>query len=291
MSINLLGILLIGLFIVIGFLRGIFRILFAFISLLLSALLAKPFSFLLSWFINKIDLIPLALKPLATIIATALLFFTIFLFVGSFIISYREKRIEEEGLPPITIWERAGGAIIGGIWGLFIVLFVLTGIEMIGSVEEAFLKISSQTQEVPKTDDFLKKDWFQLKKKKKEIGGSFPLLKEKVQDSLFGSLVQKVNPVDEKTIKTIEQLLTVLSDHELLEEFRSNPEISRLTENPKFINVAGDEEILKALNSSDIFSLINNQKIADLMKDKELISEIKKIDIGRILDEVVNKKK
>lgn len=291
MSINLLGILLIGLFIVIGFLRGIFRILFAFISLLLSALLAKPFSFLLSWFINKIDLIPLALKPLATIIATALLFFTIFLFVGSFIISYREKRREEEGLPPITIWERAGGAIVGGIWGLFIVLLVLTGIEMIGSVEEAFLKISSQTQEVPKTDDFLKKDWFQLKKEKKEIGGSFPLLKEKVQDSLFGSLVQKVNPVDEKTIKTIEQLMTVLSDPELLEEFRSNPEISRLTENPKFINVAGDEEILKALNSSDIFSLLNNQKIADLMKDKELISEIKKIDIKRILDEVVNKKK
>lgn len=291
MSINLLGILLIGLFIVIGFLRGIFRILIAFISLLLSALLAKPFSFLLSWFINKIDLIPLALKPLATIIATALLFFTIFLFVGSFIISYREKRGEEEGLPPITIWERAGGAIIGGIWGLFIVVLVLTGIEMIGSVEEAFLKISSQTQEVPKTDDFLKKDWFQLKKEKKEIGGSFPLLKEKVQDSLFGSLVQKVNPVDEKTIKTIEQLMTVLSDPELLEEFRSNPEISRLTENPKFINVAGDEEILKALNSSDIFSLLNNQKIADLMKDKELISEIKKIDIKRILDEVVNKKK
>lgn len=291
MSINLLGILLIGLFIVIGFLRGIFRILFAFISLLLSALLAKPFSFLLSWFINKIDLIPLALKPLATIIATALLFFTIFLFVGSFIISYREKRREEEGLPPITIWERAGGAIVGGIWGLFIVLLVLTGIEMIGSVEEAFLKISSQTQEVPKTDDFLKKDWFQLKKEKKEIGGSFPLLKEKVQDSLFGSLVQKVNPVDEKTIKTIEQLMTVLSDPELLEEFRSYPEISRLTENPKFINVAGDDEILKALNSSDIFSLLNNQKIADLMKDKELISEIKKIDIERILDEVVNKKK
>lgn len=291
MSINLLGILLIGLFIVIGFLRGIFRILFAFISLLLSALLAKPFSFLLSWFINKIDLIPLALKPLATIIATALLFFTIFLFVGLFIISYREKRREEEGLPPITIWERAGGAIIGGIWGLFIVVLVLTGIEMIGSVEEAFLKISSQTQEVPKTDDFLKKDWFQLKKEKEEIGGSFPLLKEKVQDSLFGSLVQKVNPVDEKTIKTIEQFMTVLSDPELLEEFRSYSEISRLTENPKFINVAGDEEIIKALNSSDIFSLLNNQKIADLMKDRELISEIKKIDIERILDEVVNKKK
>ncbi len=276
MSINLMGILLIGLFIVIGFLRGILRIIIAFLALLISALLAKPFSFLTSWLINKIDLIPLALKPLATFIATALLLFIIFLFIGSFIISLREKREEEQGLPPIPIWERVGGAILGGIWGLFLTVLILTGIEIIGNVEDAFLKFSSQTREAQKTDDFFKKDWFKLQKEEKVSGSSFPLLKEKVHDSLFGSLVQKVNPVDEKVIKMIEQLLTVISNPELLEKLRNHPEISHLTENPKFIEVAEDEEIQKALEVSDFFSLLDNPRIAELIKDKELIEEVKK---------------
>lgn len=290
MSINLMGILLIGLFIVIGFLRGILRIIIAFLALLISALLAKPFSFLLSWLINKIDLIPLALKPLATFIATALLLFIIFLFIGSFIISLREKRREGEGLPPIPIWERVGGAILGGLWGLFLTLLILTGIEMIGNVEDAFLKFSSQAQKVQKTDDFFKKDWFKLKKEEVR-SSSFPLLKEKVHDSLFGSLVQKVNPVDEKAVKMIEQLLTVISDPELLEKFRNHPEISNITKNPKFLELTEDEEILKALDSSDIFTLLNNQKIADLMKDKELLTELKRIDFERILDEILKGRK
>lgn len=291
MSINLLGFLLVGFFIVIGFFKGILRIVIAFLALLISALLAKPFSFLLSWLINKIDLIPLALKPPATLIATTLLLFTVFLFIGSFIISLKEKRREERGLPPILIWERIGGAILGGTWGLFLTVLILTGIEMIGNVEEALLKFSSQTQEAKKTDEFFKRDWFKLKKEEKVSGSYLPLLKEKVHDSLFGSLVQRVNPVDEEAIKIIEQLLTVISDPELLENFRNHPEISRFTENPKFLEVAEDEEILKALDSSDIFNLLNNQKIANLMKNKELITELRRIDLERILDEILKERR
>jgi hypothetical protein len=290
MSLNLIGILLIGVIVVMGYLRGIFRILIAFLSLLLSAILAKPFSFTTSWLINKIDFIPLALKPFATLLATGILLFLIFFFLGSVLVSMREGKREEEGLPRIPFWERVGGALLGGIWGLFLVVIIFTGLEIIGSFEEVSERISAGIK-TNKEDDFLKKDWFDLGRERRSSKGSFGVLKENVQKSLFAPLVKEINPLDEKITKIFENLITVMSDPDLLQQLKNHPEISHLTENPKLIKVAEDEEIKKALDSSDIYALLNNPKIANLTKDKELIDELKKIDIEKILDEIVKERK
>ncbi len=291
MSLSLIGILLIGLIVIVGYMRGIFRILIAFLSLLLSAILAKPLSFMLSWLINKIDFIPLALKPFATLLATGILLFLIFLFIGNALISIRERKREEEGVPKIPAWERIGGAFLGGIWGIFLVVIIFTGFEIIGNFEEASARISSGIKTRYEKDNFLERDFSDLKRNQKDSKGSFGALREKVQSSLFAPLVKEINPFDERISKIFENLITVISDPDLLQKLREHPEISHLIENPKLIEVAEDEEIKKALDSSDIYGLLNNPKIANLTKDKELIDELKRIDIERILEEILRERK
>lgn len=276
MSVTLIGFAVILLFTVIGYFRGILRILVAFASLLLAAILARPLSFMCGWAAERADFVPKTLAPLAAVFATGFLFFLICIVAGEVYLRRREERRDWEGLPAKERWERLGGAVAGGVWGFVLVLITLIGLEIVGNVEEIALKAvagpaqpTDAAQPPPAPE------------------GEFITLRKEIELSPFGLFVEQANPVDDRVLKTFEDLMYVAGDPDLFEQFRNHPVISHFADDPRIIAVAEDPEIQQQVQAKQFFELLDNEKIAALLKEDDLFDELKRVDLGAILREII----
>jgi len=288
MGITFIGILLILVMFVLGYYRGILRIIVAFGALLIASLIATPLSFLTRWMVNCIGAVPLALKPIGSILASGILLFLIFQITGEYFIAKREKELNEKELPPMKEFERYGGALFGALWGFLLILLILTGIDIIGSVQETMNKVTilqAQQNLVKKPGET------PSEQSTPEINAQAeeepPLLRDELKSSIYYVLVKKINPVNEKAQKTLEKLMTVVGDEKLFDRFQNHPVITRLAQNPKIISLSKDEEIGRAIRSSNFKELLNNPRIASLVNDRKIHREFKNVDINAILDEVM----
>ncbi|MEW6365646.1 MAG: hypothetical protein AB1714_13540 [Acidobacteriota bacterium] len=280
MLITLIGLAVIVLFGIVGVFRGVLRILAAFASLALAALLARPVSFLFEWAVAGSDMVPLALVPIAALLGTAIILFLIFLIVAELLIRRRERQREESDLPKMESWERWLGGGLGAIWGFVLVLLTLTGLHVVGIVEEVVTAGPPQ----PVDDRVATRSQAGAPK---EADDPFVQLKDEIESSAFGAAVVKASPVDERVQGVFQDLITVVSDPVLFEKFQSDPDIARFAEDPRILAVAQDEEIQEKIRAQSYYELLDNEKIAALLQEKDLYAELSKVDLGRILREVI----
>lgn len=274
MGITLFGVGLILLFLILGYYRGVLRILAVVFSLVIGALFAGHLSFLFRGWLATSGYVPKALVPLASLVAAGLVVFLALTIVFELILSARQKRRKEEGLPPLQGWERFGGALLGGIWGLALVMIIFSGIDIIGRVEEAMA--------VPPAESNSKDP-----KKAQPPESTFSSLRKDLNGSVFGPLVQEVNPIDEKVSKTFHDLTVVIADPVLFEKFQNHPTVAILAQDPRMIEIAQDPEIQGHIQNKEFYDLLDNDKIAALLQDKELFHKLKDVDMGAILEEVI----
>ena len=307
MKFTLIGLAIIIFFGISGYTRGVLRIMACVFALFLAALLASPFSFFFSGIVQGWEAVPLALKPWATFLLTA---FVIFFFTGAageVLIYLREKKRRKEGLPLRTKGEQYGGAVLGSLWGLFIVILICTSINIIGNIDMTVSKSMKQIEHLRAVKEAYAENISNLPDNsydplaqntpKIEIPPaptvspeetSFSSIKEEVDTSIFYPVVNYVNPVDDKSLEVFENLFIVTSDPELFIKFQSHPEIARFTGNEKILKVSEDEEVQYCIQNQQYRELLNNQKIADLLNDRDLYEELRDINMNQILIDVIN---
>ncbi len=277
MTVTLSGFIVVVVFAILGYFRGIYRILATFISFFLAAMLAKTFSSLLLSPVSQSGIIPKSLVPLAGQIIAGIILFILFHFVAGRILKMREARREKLEKPRMATGERISGALFGTAWGLFLFLFILTGIHLIGNVEEVLIQPpKSKMEEEIKAQTFSE--------------GKFVTAKEQIEASVFGPIVKKTDPVDEKIKGIFENLTTVVNDSRLYEYFKNHPDIERFTNDPRLLALSKDEQIQRQLQERQYFELLDNPKIASLLNDAALISDLKNVDLREILREVIENK-
>lgn len=277
MGITLLGFIGIVVFAILGYFRGMYRILAAFISFFLAAIFAKTFSFLILWPVSRCGFIPKSLVPLAGQFIAGIILFILFYFVAGCFIRIREQGRVKLKQPRMSDWEHAGGSILGAAWGLFLVVLILTGLHLIGNVEEALVQPISAEGGRTST------------KTKKAPEDNFVTARNQIDKSLFGVIVKKTDPMDVRIKEIFSDLTTVVSDPTLYKEFQNHPDIARFTNDPRIRALSEDKEIQGLLQEKRYFELLDNQKIASLVKDEGLSRELKNVDLGKILKEVMEK--
>ncbi len=274
MIVTLLGFVAVVVFAILGYSRGIYRILATFISFFLAAILAKTFSLLLLGLVSESGIIPKSLVPLAGQIIAGIILFIFFCFLAGRILKIRVARREKSGKPRMATGERISGALFGTAWGLFLFLFILTGIHLIGNVEEVLIQPPKSEMEeeikAPTASD-----------------GKFVTAKKQIEASVFGPIVKKTDPVDEKIKGIFQNLTIVVNDPRLYENFKNHPDIERFTNDPRIQALSRDEQIQRQLQERRYFELLDNPKITSLLNDEALISELKNVDLGKILEEVI----
>lgn len=269
MTFTLYGAALILVFALLGYFRGALRIVAAVLSLAAAAPLAMALAPHFTELAASLPHVPKALAPFAAILLAGIIFFIALILIAEILLRVRKRRREERNLPPMEPWERWGGAILGASWGLFLVVLIFVGIDIIGSFESAMTGITTDP------------------KKTAAKPGEFTALKEEVETSIFAPLVQKANPVDEKVARTFQNLTTVISDPALFEKFTNHPTVAKLARHPRLIAVAQDPEIQQLIQQNDFYGLLDNPKIAELLQDKELFLQLKDVDMEAILTEIL----
>lgn len=273
MMLTFIGVLVIVLFAVIGYFRGALKILLAFAALLAGAVLGGPLSPIVRGPIENSGYVPRALAPLASHVAMSVALFLLFVIIGELMLKRRADRRELEGLPRMSGAERWAGGALGVAWGMLLVTITYTGLAIIGTVEEA---VSMPAQASPRQAEASTAD-----------AGPFTALRGEIESSPFGTLVEAANPVDEKIGRTFRNLVSVVSDPDMAESFRSHPDIARFVDDPRLVALAEDEEIQRHVQASDYYALLDNEKIAALLNDRQLVRELSRVDLDRILAEVM----
>ncbi|MBK8477388.1 MAG: CvpA family protein [Opitutaceae bacterium] len=265
------------LFIFIGYRRGILRILALIGALLLAGLAAIPLGASLLPLVQRAGFIPRALMPIAAPLAAGLVVFIVLSGVASWLLSRRELGREAQKLPRMEPWEKLGGAVLGGLWGCTLVVLVLTGLHLLGRVDQELAQATGETQKAEAAESVPAAN---------TPRNAYQQLNQQIDASPLATIVQQVNPAEERVAKVFGNLAKVTSDPVLLEHLRTHPSIARLTNLPQLKAVAQDPEIQRLLRERQYYALLDDPKLAGLLEDKALVEECRKVDLEAVLAEV-----
>ena len=272
-----------------GYKRGLFRILAAFGSFLLASVAAKPCSVLLLGLVGMSGQVPRALVPLTARLLAGLLFFFLLSFLTGRILDNRDEVREQLNETLMADWERFGGAVLGTAWGVFLVVFTLTGLHMAGTVEEALLQAPAAAAREGRWSATVTSYVNEMEEAQQEPLRAAKLgeLKEQIDSSAFGVLVRKTDPVDEKVKDIFRNLALVVGDPQLYERFKHHQVIARFTGDPRILALSEDMEIQGQLRAGQYYRLLDNGKIAALLNDRDLYRQLEDVEIAAILQEVI----
>jgi hypothetical protein len=260
----------------IGYFRGLIKMLAALFCFALAAVLAKPFSYLILWLVTWTHMIPKSLVPIVGQLFSGILLFVLISYFGERFISPRKDADapEQADKPAMMSWERYAGAILGGAWGVFLGLFILIGVHLIGNVEEALSTLHEELSPEEVNQQIIPP-------------GIFTNLKKEIEASSLGPIVKTSDPVEGKVAIVFHDLAIVVNNPNLLERFKTHPDILRFANDPRMHELANDQEIERFLQARQYYELLDNEKIAALLNDENLLKELKKLDISSILKEVM----
>lgn len=265
------------LFIFIGYRRGILRILALIGALLLAGLAAIPLGAQLLPLVQRAGFIPRALMPIAAPLAAGLVVFIVLSCVASWLLSRRELGREAQKLPRLEPWEKLGGAVLGGLWGCTLVMLVVTGLHLLGRVDEELAQATGEAE---------RPEAAQSTPSEAAPRNAYQQINRQIDASPLATVIQQVNPSEERIARTFGNLAKVTSDPVLLERFRTHPSIARLTNLPQLKAVAQDPEIQRLLQTRQYYALLDDPKLAALLEDKALVEECRTVDLEAILAEV-----
>ena len=288
--ITLIGFVVVILLGAFGYKRGLFRILAAFGSFLLASVSAKPCSVLLLGLVGMSGQVPKALVPLTAQLLAGLLFFFLLSFLTGRILDNRDEVREQLNETLMADWERFGGAVLGTAWGVFLVVFTLTGLHMVGAVEEALVQTPAAAAREGRWAAATVTSYVnEMEEAQREPLPAAKLgeLKEQIDYSAFGVLVRKADPVDEKVKDIFRNLALVVGDPQLYERFKHHQVIARFTGDPRILALSEDMEIQGQLRAGQYYRLLDNGKIAALLNDRDLYRQLEGVEIAAILQEVI----
>jgi uncharacterized membrane protein required for colicin V production len=280
MIITLAGLVLVALFAFLGYRRGLLRIAAFLVSLLLAGLLAGPLAGIVQPLAARSHLIPLALQPLAALLIAGLLVLGILLPLTSWWLRRRERSRQAANLPILQSWERIGGMLAGAAWGFFLVVLIVAGLHLLGSVEAALARASSPAPHPAKAA-------LPAENGPATAATPYQVLSAEIDASAFAPLVKKVDPVETAVATTLADLTTVTGDPALLARFQKHPAIARFTSNPRLRELAQDFEITRLVQERRYYVLLDNPKVAAVLQDKALVAELRQVEIRKILREVI----
>jgi hypothetical protein len=311
MILTSLGVLAIVAITALGYKRGLYRIAAAFAALFLAALLAQPVSALFGGLLERVAVVPKSLAPLTAQLVAALLLFAAFSLCAERVLRALEGRREQAGKPQVALWARIGGAVLGSAWGLFLVLLVLIGLHLIGTVEEVLTRPAPAAPAAAKpraaaaahsrsaaapagaaaaTKAAPAPAGSQAKAPQAAPPASaFVALRNGIDRSAFGPVVQWADPVG-STVKGIFQNLTiVMNNPNLYEQFTRHPDIARFTQHPKMQALSEDQQIQTLLREKRYYELLDDAKIAELLNDEALFKSLRAVKMGEILEQLLAK--
>jgi len=270
---DLLALLIILFFAWRGKRRGFAREMASMISIVGSILLAKPLGGLLIHVFTNATLPGFIATPIELTLGgvAAYLFFRVTLFLILRFSGLLKER--EDG--HVKSWLEAGGALIGSLFGAFIVLAFGWYILSFGTVGAILMQNSRlQTALAAQTSDPLPPQvrlLFLPTQMTAAHRAPFAM-------SISGKISNHFNPIPTKIIESAEVVIKVTQNPEEIQKLAEFAQVQALMEQPSIKALVGNEEVKALAEKGDIQGLLNHSDIQALLNDPEIQEILKNMD-------------
>jgi uncharacterized membrane protein required for colicin V production len=204
------------------------------------------------------------------------------------------KRTGQENSQLIHLIYGFAGAIVGLIFGAFVLWLIVASVRAVGTLADAQVHNQAIFRE---TDQPATLHALDVRRRflSEPNGGSAALatslarLKNSLELGLLGNAVKQTDPVPLKTYETLGKVGSVFSNRERAQKFLTLPGARELGEHPKIVALRDDPAISEMIAQGRFLDLLQNQRIIDAANDPALADRIKKFDLQKALDYAIQK--
>ena len=196
------------------------------------------------------------------------------------------KRTNQQESAVVRLVYGISGALLGLIFGAFLVWVMVVGVRSIGAIADAHVQEQAAQSTVVHTVDVRTGA---ANANSSELMMSLARLKNSLEMGMIGDAVKKADVLPTKTYDALGKVGHVASSPQAAERFLSYPGARELTENPKIAALRSDPEIAEMVQQGRIVDLLRDQRIIDAARDPALAGAIKNFDFSGALDYAVEK--
>lgn len=226
------------------------------------SIIALAVAYAAAWLLGRF-LIPV-LRPLGypdavlTLVGAVIVGFVVFA-VLSIVIGVIFKRTEHQSVGVVKVIFGVPGALLGVLFGAFLVLMCAVGVRIIGTVAQA------QPQASP-------------------TAAHVVALKHSLERGAAGAIVDKVDLVPGAVYRTLGNVGLIAASPEAIERFSTDRDVRRVSAHPKILALRDDPEVQRALREGDYFSLLRHPKLVEAANDPEVMKLLGTFDLQKALD-------
>jgi hypothetical protein len=183
----------------------------------------------------------------------------------------------------------AGGAVLGFLFGGFLVWLVVVGIRSTGAIAEAEVREQSSLRSSVRPRaihavDVRRAHLSEPDQDSESLLTSLARLKNSLESGVIGDAVKRADIVPTNSYDTLGKIGQVISNRECFERFLSFPGARELSEHPKIVGLRNDPEISSMIGQGRFLDLVHNEKIIDAANDPALIGQLSRCDLRKALD-------
>jgi len=229
-----------------------------------------------------------------SILAGAVLALVIYAFVTSMgMVLF--KRTGQQNSKLVQLIYGFAGAIVGLFFGAFILWTIVVSVRAVGAVADAQVRSQASSREAGQSATLralaVRRRFFsEPNTGSTALATSLARLKNSLELGPLGNAVKQTDPVPLKTYEMLEKVGRVFSSPERAQKFLTFPGARELSEHPKIIALRSDPEISEMIAQGRFLDLIQDQRLIDAANDPALANRIKKFDLQRALDYAVEQK-
>jgi len=229
-----------------------------------------------------------------SILAGAVLALVIYAFVTSMgIVLF--KRTGQQNSRLVQLIYGIAGAIVGLFFGAFILWAIVASVRAVGAVADAQVRSQASSPEAGQSATLRalavrRRFLSEPNTGSTALATSLARLKNSLELGPLGNAVKQTDPVPLKTYEMLGKVGRVFSSPERAQKFLTFPGARELSEHPKIIALRSDPEISEMIAQRRFLDLIQDQRLIDAANDPALANRIKKFDLQRALDYAVEQK-
>jgi hypothetical protein len=167
------------------------------------------------------------------------------------------RRTRDYDLVVSRLISGAGGALLGFIYGLVNVWFLMILIQVTGRVAEDEVTLQASRGAVPAP-----------------IVSSFARAKASLDLGWLGDLSRWLDPVPASVYDTIDRWSAILSRPDAVKQLLADPVFRPLSNNPTFQALAADPELSNSIEKGDLLGVVTNPKLVQFFANGEVRQEL-----------------
>ena len=180
------------------------------------------------------------------------------------------KKTSQQSFGLIRLAYGGSGALLGAIFGLVLVWFVIVAIRSLGTIAELQGPQAAKSRTGSAYEQGVMEVLVQMK--------------HTLEEGMGETFLEHVDPLPREFYSTLSKLDQLLASEPAFNRLGTYPGVRPLLHHPKVQALQQDPAIMRDLLSRSYARLMGNPRIVELLNDPEIMSLVKKLEFEKALD-------